>query len=151
MAKIVDSIASSIESIVNSHNLDLYDIEYEKEGSKMYLRVFLEKTELQDVDIDTCVVISREINEYLDNNEINEEEYLLEVSSPGIIRKLKTVEHYNKQIGNKIKIKTFKKIDGFETKEIEVILESVNDKGIVVEGKEVLYKEITKAETTFEF
>ena len=151
MAKIVDSIASSIENIVNSHNLDLYDIEYEKEGSKMYLRVFLEKTDVQDVDIDTCVVISREINEYLDNNEINEEEYLLEVSSPGIIRKLKTVEHYNKQIGNKIKIKTFKKIDGFETKEIEVILESVNDKGIVVEGKEVLYKEITKAETTFEF
>ena len=44
------------------------------------------------------------------NNEINNEEYLLEVSSPGIIRRLKTVDHYKKQIGNTIKIKTFKKI-----------------------------------------
>jgi ribosome maturation factor RimP len=151
MAKVVDSIGSNIESIVKSHNLEIYDIEYEKEGGKMFLRVFLEKTIEQDVDIDTCVVISREINEFLDNNEINEEEYLLEVSSPGIIRKLKTVDHYKKQIGNKIKLKTFKKIDGFETKEIEVILESVDEKGIVINGKEISYKDITKAETTFEF
>ena len=151
MAKIVDSIASSIESIVNSHNLDLYDIEYEKEGSKMYLRVFLEKTDVQDVDIDTCVVISKEINEFLDNNEINNEEYLLEVSSPGIIRRLKTVDHYKKQIGNTIKIKTFKKIDGFESKEVDVNLESVEEDGITIEGKKVLFKEISKAETTFEF
>ncbi|MBL0701691.1 MAG: ribosome maturation factor RimP [Spiroplasma sp.] len=151
MSKVMDKIFAPLSTIVEQNGYIIYDIEFEKEGSKTYLRVFIDSLDGVTIDIDNCVTISREINNYLDANEVSEDEYLLEVSSPGIIRKLKTSQHYTKQIGEKIMIKTFKKIEGFNDKEIVGTLENVEELQIIIDGKCIAFKDIAKAESTFEF
>ncbi|MGL5021198.1 MAG: ribosome maturation factor RimP [Mycoplasmatales bacterium] len=151
MAKVVDRVEPAIKRIIEDNNFELYDIEYEKEGKNIFLRIFIDSNDENGVDLEACVIISREINCYLDENELNEKQYLLEVSSPGIIRKLKTKEHYEKQIGNKILVKTFKKLDEFESKKILGIITEVSENSIMLNGIELLFVDIAKAETTFEF
>ncbi len=147
----MDKIFVPLSTIVEKNGYTIYDIEFEKEGSKTYLRVFIDSLDGGIIDIDNCVTISREINNYLDANEVSDEEYLLEVSSPGVIRKLKTSLHYTKQLGETIKVKTFKKLEGFNNKEIVGTLENVEELQIIIDGKCIAFKDIAKAESTFEF
>ena len=151
LAKVVDRVGPAIKKIIENNNFELYDIEYEKEGKNMFLRIFIDSNAESEVDLEACVVISREINCFLDENELNEKEYLLEVSSPGIIRKLKTKAHFEKQIGNKILVKTYKKLDEFESKTVQGIITEVSENSIMLNGIELLFVDIAKAETTFEF
>lgn len=152
MANIIKAVENKFQQIVTEQGYDLYDLEYVKENENYYLRVYIDSlTAGEKVGIEDCMKVTSAVNKYLDKEDPIEEAYMLEVSSPGIIRKLKKHGHYEAQVGNEISIKLYKKLDGFDSKRINGILEEVKEESIIFDGKEIAFTDIAKAETTFKF
>lgn len=106
------AIKSAVEAIVTpfleENGFELVDIEYVKEGSNWYLRIFCDKE--GGIDIDECVRISEYVSEQLDIHEPISGAYFLEVSSPGAERPLKKSEDVHKAIGKNVFITTYEPI-----------------------------------------
>lgn len=96
--------------ILQELNLELYDVEFVKEGEDYYLRVFIDKE--GGIDIDDCVEVSHRMSPLLDEKDFIEEAYVFEVSSPGLGRALKKDKHFEKALGQDVDIKTYKPING---------------------------------------
>lgn len=151
--KVEIKVEEVIEPIINNLGFDLEYVEFAKEGSNNVLRVVIDKPN-ENMWVDDCENVSRAIEDIVDKN-INQE-YVLEVSSPGLERQLKNMKLYEKYTGKEIHVKLFKKQD--ELKEFEAILKKVNreDESICVElenEKEItiLLKDISAAYTTYNF
>lgn len=114
--------------IVQAQGVEIYDVEYVKEGSDWYLRAYIDKE--GGVDIDDCEAVSRALSDKLDEEDFIEDAYILEVSSPGLGRSLKKDRHFAKSIGADVEVKTFKPIDG--TKNFEGTLKAFDEKTITV-------------------
>lgn len=151
MSVIVNKIYDDIQKIVTNEKFELYDIEFVKEGSVHFLRILIDTTNGEKISIEDCICINNLINTYLDKNDPTELNYNLEVTSPGIIRKLKKKSHYQREIGNEIEVKCYKVIEGFETKVITAVLTDVSDVSITLNGYEVLFEHIANAKTVFNF
>ena len=96
--------------ILEEFGFELYDIEYVREGSTYYLRAYIDKP--GGITINDCVDVSRRMNEILDKEDYIKEAYTFEVSSPGLDRPIKKDKDYDRNIGNKVELKTFKSFDG---------------------------------------
>lgn len=143
--KIETQIEECIRPILAATPYDIYDIEFVKEGSAFYLRIFIDKED--GIDLDDCEKVTDLINDPLDAVDPIKEPYYLEVSSPGIERRLKTLGHFEKAVGEKVFIKTYSPIDG--KKEFIGILTKVDNQQITLgqEGEEKIfpYDKIAKA------
>ena len=106
--------------IAEENGVEIYDVEYVKEGSDYYLRAYIDKPE--GVNILDCENVSRALSEALDKADFIPDAYILEVSSPGLGRTLKKDKHLQKSIGEEVEIKLFKPID--KCKEFSGILDS---------------------------
>lgn len=95
--------------IVEKRGFELYDVEFEKEGNDFYLRAYIEKP--GGITINDCVDVSREMNEILDREDYIKEQYIFEVSSPGLDRPLKKDKDFQRNIGKNVDIKTYKAFD----------------------------------------
>ena len=95
--------------IVEKMGIEIYDVEYVKEGSDYYLRAYIDKP--AGVNINDCEAVSRAFSDVLDAADPIEEAYILEVSSPGLGRTLKKDRHFEKSIGQVVEIKLFKPIE----------------------------------------
>ena len=84
--------------------LELYHLEWHSTGRKGILRVFLDKP--GGINVGDCERFSREIDVLLDVEDPIKGRYFLEVSSPGINRQLYVPEHYHRQVGQQVEIKT---------------------------------------------
>lgn len=141
------SLEESIKLAVESLGANLYDIVTVKEHDKNIFRVLV--TAENGISLDKCAEISRMISPILDVDEPMGGEYILEVSSPGIERKLRKKEHFIASVGEKVKIKNF----ATETYKGELI--SADNEKVVIEtefGKEeITYDNILAAATYFEW
>ncbi|MCR5228363.1 MAG: ribosome maturation factor RimP [Eubacterium sp.] len=99
-----------VKEIIDSGGYELWDVEYVKEGSDYYLRVYADKE--GGIMIDDCVTISRALEAKLDAEDFIEEAYILEVSSPGLTRKLKKDKDYERSIGKLVFVKLYKAENG---------------------------------------
>ena len=108
--EIEERTESLVLPIVESAGLELWDVEYVKEGSDYYLRVYIDKS--GGVNIDDCVLVTKALNEKLDADDFIEDAYILEVSSPGLTRKLKKDKEFEKSIGKLIRVKLYKAEEG---------------------------------------
>jgi ribosome maturation factor RimP len=152
-------LASNIESkveelvkpIIENIGYSLYDVLYEKEGKDHYLRIFIDKDGV--IDINDCENVNNAITDILDEADYIKDQYYLEVSSPGLERNLRKEEQFLSQIGNSVCIKLFNKINN--EKEIIGILKEYNEKGIVLEidnnNLEIDRKNIAAAKTVYEW
>ncbi|MGN0307698.1 MAG: ribosome maturation factor RimP [Lachnospiraceae bacterium] len=95
--------------IAESFGVEIYDIEYVKEGSEWYLRAYIDKE--AGVNIVDCELVSRALSQKLDEADFIEDAYILEVSSPGLGRTLKKEKHFLKSIGQEVEVRTYKPID----------------------------------------
>lgn len=121
-----------LKPIADANGVEIYDVEYVKEGSDYYLRAFIDKPE--GVNIIDCETVSRALSEALDREDFIPEAYILEVSSPGLGRTLKKEKHLEKSIGKQVEIKLFKPID--KCKEFAGILHSFDSESItILEGE----------------
>lgn len=103
----LNKVTQLIQPILDEHDVYLDDIEYVQEKNEWYLRIFIEKNEGY-LDMDTCVAVSEAISEKLDDADLIQNEYYLEVSSPGVEKPLKTLEKVQQSIGEYVYIQ-FKK------------------------------------------
>ena len=117
-----------LSPIVEKRNIEIYDIEYVKEGSDYYLRAYIDKPE--GVDLNDCEAVSREFSDALDEADPIPDAYILEVSSPGLGRALKKDKHLEKSIGEDVEIKLFKPLE--KRKDFAGILEGFDEKTITI-------------------
>ena len=99
-----------IEPILEEKGFLLWDIEYVKEAGEYYLRAYIDKE--GGITIDDCVSVSRSLSDKLDEDDFIEEAYILEVSSPGLGRKLVKDKEFDRSIGKDVDIKFYKPVDG---------------------------------------
>ena len=139
------------ESIAKDYGCYIYDVEYVKEGSLKFLRIYADKDD--GISIDDCEKISRELSSLLDEKDPIKENYILEVSSPGIERKLTKKEHFDKYIGKIIDINLFKQING--SKQFTGVLTSYENECIFIETEngivEINQKEASLVKLHFDF
>lgn len=151
MSKIEETVWSYIEPKVNELGLSIYDIDYVKEGTNWYLRVFIDKDE--GISIEDCENVSRAIDPLLDELNPIKTAYSLEVSSPGIERVIRRDEHFKRYIGEKVEVSLFKPIN--DMKKIECILKDSNSDEITVnyENNDIKIdrKNISLVKTIYEF
>ncbi len=140
--KMIIEMATPIAEEISCY---IYDVEFIKEGGAKYLRVFADKNE-GGMSLDDCEVINRRLSDLLDESDPIKENYILEVSSPGIERKLKTPKHFEMYLGRTVDVGLYKAIDG--NKNITGELKNYADEKItvVIDGVET---EILLSETTF--
>lgn len=121
-----------LQPIAEANGVEIYDVEYVKEGSDYYLRAYIDKPE--GVNIIDCENVSRALSDALDREDFIPDAYILEVSSPGLGRTLKKDKHLTKSIGQKVEIKLFKPVD--KCKEFSGVLDSFDaDTLTITEGE----------------
>jgi len=96
--------------IAEANGVRIYDVEYVKEGPDMYLRAYIDKD--GGVNIQDCETVSRALSDRLDEEDFIEAAYILEVSSPGLGRKLTKDRHLENSLGEEVELKTFEALDG---------------------------------------
>ncbi|WP_050635719.1 ribosome maturation factor RimP [Candidatus Stoquefichus sp. SB1] len=109
----LETIKKLIQPILDNHDVYLDDIEYVNEKNEWYLRIFIEKNN-DHLDMDTCVAVSEEISEKLDEADIITNEYYLEISSPGAEKPLKTLEKVQQSVGEYVYIQFKKPTQGMD-------------------------------------
>lgn len=122
--ELLDSIKELVLPLIEQNDCYLDDLEYVRDGKDMYLRVFIEKNEGY-LDMETCVAVSELISDKLDEVDPIKDEYILEVSSPGIEKPLKTFEQVQKSVGEYVYAKFKNPKAGLF--EVEGYLKSIED------------------------
>ncbi len=139
---------SKIEKIVNSYGVSLYDIELVDENGHKIYRIYI-TNDSKNIDLDLCSQISNDISPLLDLNPPVDGEYFLEVSSPGIERKLTKPKHFQNSLNEKVKLKI--KEEGKK----KGTLKSADNEKIIIETKdgeeEFKYSQINSAKTYFDW
>ena len=117
-----------IQPLIDANNFELVDVEFVKEGSDWYLRVYIDKD--GGITVDDCELISRAFNEILDREDYISEQYIFEVSSPGLMRPLKKEKDYKRSVGKLIDIKLYKPVD--KCKEFTGVLDSYDNDTVTI-------------------
>lgn len=140
-----------LSPIVEQFGVEVYDVEYVKEGSDWYLRAYIDKPE--GVNIIDCENVSRALSEKLDEADFIADAYILEVSSPGLGRTLKKEKHFWKCMGQEVELRTYKPID--KCKEFTGILRGFEEGDVTLEidGTERTFAktDIALVRLTFDF
>lgn len=121
--------------IVEQYAVEIYDVEYVKEGKEYYLRVYIDKPE--GVNIQDCENVSRALSDRLDEEDFIPDAYILEVSSPGLGRVLKKDRHLEKSLGEAVELKAYRPIDG--QKEFAGILKAFDTGTITIEEDGIMH------------
>lgn len=108
MTSLETKIKEVLEPVINDLGFKVYDIIYEKEAQDYYLRVFIDKDEV--ISSDDCALVSQTIDPILDENDFIKGSYLLEVSSPGLERRIRDDAQLERAINSKIEVHTYKKV-----------------------------------------
>lgn len=102
--EIVEKVRTEVEAELASRGLEIVDVEYKREPVGMVLRFYLDRPE--GINLDTCAEASEIISGRLDASDILKSEYTLEVSSPGVERRLTKPAHFMRFVGSKAIIRT---------------------------------------------
>ena len=111
--EILDKLVPLIDNTAMRYNLIPLEIDFTKENGKWFLRIFLYKEE--GVTLDDCENVSRSLNPFLD--ELIPVKFYLEVSSPGLDRKLKSDKEYIIFQGKLINLKLKTLVEGTDEKQ----------------------------------
>lgn len=105
-------VTNLVTPFLDEQRFELVDVEFVKEGPHRYLRVFIDKD--GGISLDDCQIVSQFLNKELDRLDPIEENYYLEVSSPGIERPLKKPADYERFKGRNVQAKLYKTINGLK-------------------------------------
>ncbi len=121
-------IADFVESYLDDRSIFLVDVNVKGKSGNQKILVFIDGD--NGVDVDECSKISKKLSNELDEKDILEGKYLIEVSSPGVDRPLKSIRQYPKHIGREFELitkdnKKFQgKLLGVNDEEIEISIKS---------------------------
>lgn len=123
-----DELSELLEPTVSRLGYELIDLEAKIGGKSGVLRLFIDKAD--GIDLEDCERVSRAVSALLDVEDPLPGHYDLEVSSPGLDRKLTKVEHFQRFAGEEVKVQTRFPIEG--RRRYRGILESCDDENIEV-------------------
>ena len=133
--KITDLVWSFSQPVVEAHGCTLWDVEFVREGSDYFLRLYIDKD--GGVDISDCEAISRAVDPILDEKDPIAESYHFEVCSAGLERPLKRPGDFQRFMGSPILIKLYRPRNG--TKELPGILRGYDNGRITAQcGSETI-------------
>ncbi len=118
--------------ILQENQFELVDVEYVKEGGNWYLRAYIDKE--GGITVNDCELVSRAMNDLLDEADFIKDSYIFEVSSPGLGRPLKKEKDYMRSMGKELEIRTYRAID--RQKEFYGILTAYDEKTVTIETEE---------------
>ena len=135
MSKVIDSVRPVVETIIDEHGDMLVDMEYVKEKGQNYLRIYVDR-QPNGIDIDEIAALSELVSEKLDALDPDPlpDPYVLELSSPGAERPIKTQADWEKALNDYIHVGLYQKIEN--KKMYEGTLKSYNDDEVVLEIKD---------------
>lgn len=143
----VAAVYKLAKPIADSLGLKIWDITFDKEGSLRYLRVFIEK-DGGAVDMDDCEAMTRPLSKALDEADPIDEQYMLEVGSPGLGRELRKEEHFLEYLDCPLRIRYIREKDGI--KEFIAVLTAYNkENGSITVETEKGTEEIAVSDTAF--
>ena len=143
--KIAEVAEEILQEFLAENGLSLYDAEYVKEGPDRVLRVYIDKEDGY-IGTEDCAKVSRFLSDKLDELDPIEDNYVLEVSSPGLDRELKKDEHFSRYIGEEVEVSLYKAIDGEKKLVGKLVSKDAEGLKINVDGSEMLIgnEQITK-------
>ena len=136
---------------LTENGYELYNVEYIKEAGSWILRVYIDKIGTgtntatdtganqaggpveEFVSTDDCEKVSRYLSEKLDETDPIQQNYYLEVSSPGLDRELTTPAHFERFTGSLVDIKLYSPLDG--SKEWTGTLQGLQEDCVVIEDE----------------
>lgn len=107
--ELIAYVESLCQPLCEAMGLELYDVDYEKEGPDWYLKIFLDKE--GGIFINECADFSRALEKKIEENDPIENPYVLEVSSPGLDRPLKKDKDFLKNLGKPVDVKLYKALE----------------------------------------
>ena len=148
---VIGTIESLVAPILQEMDLELVDVLYRREQGGWVLRLIIDRE--NGVTLDDCTAVSREVSQLLDIEDIIEQVYNLEVSSPGLDRPLKSIGDFQRFIGRKAKVTTREPIQGNQV--FIGRINKVEDELIILEvGQQELsipFSEVARARLEVEF
>jgi ribosome maturation factor RimP len=148
-------VGDLVRPVVEAAGLELWEVSFGLQGGRRILRVMVDRAEEDGgVDLDTIAATSQRLSRRLDLEGFEQDRpYELEVSSPGLERALREPRHFERSVGQQVKVKTVEPVDGRRVHEGALV--SADAEAIVVasEGGElrVPYDGIASARTVFEW
>ena len=138
------------DSLLKDEGLELVDLEYRREGRRWVLRLFIDKE--GGVTVEDCATVSRELADILDAKDAIPEAYVLEVSSPGLNRRVRKRRDFFRFAGRKVEVRLTALQDG-RRKIVGNIL-GVEGEAVVVAAPEATYsialEDIARATLVYE-
>lgn len=145
-------IREIVKSVVDSFGFMLDNIEYITQGKRWILRIFIDKE--GGVTLDDCAHVSSELGRMLESEDVVSNAYVLEVSSPGLDRPLKSISDYSRYTGRLVKINTrqpYINMTSFKGRLISVegekIIIETDKEGVI----EILFSDVANARLVVEF
>jgi len=109
------ALASQLEALADpllkERVMELVDLEVTRLGSRLLVRMFVDLVE-GGITVEDCAELNREFSRLLDVEDLIPESYILEVSSPGLNRRLKKVKDFQKVLRARVKVETLAKVQG---------------------------------------
>lgn len=139
----------TLKSLVENCGVSLYDTEIVTENGRKIYRVYI--TSKDGITLDKCEEVTKVISPVLDTEPPIEGSYFLEVSSPGIERKLKKMEHFSSSIGELVKVETEEGKEKGKLIKVDEKNEKIYLRDKKGEVKEISYDDILKARTYFQW
>ncbi len=136
---------------IEKNDYELVGVEFVKEGKERYLRVYIDKP--SGISMTDCQNVSEYLSGRLDKMDPIEENYFLEVSSPGVERVLKTDFEFNKYSGETVEIKLFHPIGGKKILKGQLLGIEDNQLDVIVDETKISIPKdkIAKVKKIFEF
>lgn len=128
----IEHLEAALSPVVTDHGMELVDLEFRAERSGWVLRLYVDQQ--GGVTVDDCARVSRECSVVLDAKDLIERAYRLEVSSPGIERRLRKREHFAQQVGQRIHVVLKAPRQG--RRRVTGTLAEVEEKAITIEDPE---------------
>ena len=136
---VVDRVRALAGRVAASYGLEIFDVEFRREGQGLVLRVRIDRpgpaaTAEDSVSIENCAQVSRDLSTLLDVEYVVPGAYTLEVSSPGLDRPLRHADDYRRFSGRRAKLVMREAVDG--QKYFKGRLGGVDDEAVLIDAED---------------
>lgn len=107
-----EQLLGLLEPVVGGLGYELVELEFNPSAKRALLRAFIDRRDGEPVTLDDCEAASRALESVLDAGDVIPRAYQLEVSSPGFDRPLRTQAHFERQVGNEVRLETAVPLEG---------------------------------------
>ena len=111
----IDRVKEIAKDYMAEHDIEIVDITFRRESQGLVLRILADKP--QGIRVSECEEFNKFLSEALDKEDVIQDRYILEISSPGLDKPIKTDRDFERAMGKGLEITTYEMIDGRKTHE----------------------------------